>query len=214
MENIKSFLTSTEPATEGLFRLLNKYGWHKMRAIVDIVNSKTRQDIEIGKINYSSVDAARDVIAGSILQVAYVAIKQYSTVSNKTASVLRFESKINTLIDNSPDVRSKHFSLPLVFCVGRHLEELPIGLVVYAARNQYNHFEEKRLSIVNEIIFDYLNLLWPEPIKNDLSFNLKNKKYRFYSYAVLCALGWVDSNKGLGYQAYKEDMKSIFEVEF
>ena len=185
-----------------------------MRAIVDIVNSKTRQSLKIGKTNYSSVDVARDVIAGSILQIAYVAIKQYSVVSDKPASVLEFESKINALIDCSPSARCKHFSLPLVFCVGRHLGELPIGLVVYAARNQYNHFEEKRLSVANEIIFDYLNLLWPESVMSDLSFNLRNKKHRFYSYAALCALGWIDSSERLGYQAYKRDMEAILEVEF
>jgi hypothetical protein len=102
MEDAKAYLTSTEPAMEGLFRLLNQYGWHKVRAIVDIVNSKTRQNLKIGKTNYSSVDVARDVIAGSILQIAYVAIKQYSVVSDKPDSVLDFVSKIDASISVYP----------------------------------------------------------------------------------------------------------------
>lgn len=214
MENAKSYLVSTEPATEGLFKLLNKYGWQKMRSIVDIVNSKTRDALGAAKADYSSVDVARDVISGSILQIAYVAIKQYAPRRQKPESVLDFEAKINKMIADAPSARCKSFSLPPDFCVGRYLVELPIGLVIYAARNQYNHFDKKRLSVANEVIFDYLNLIWPEPVKNDLSFNLRNQNYRFYSYAALCALGWVDSSERLGYQAYKGDMEAILEVEF
>jgi hypothetical protein len=214
VENAKSYLVKTEPATEGLFKLLNKYGWHKMRAIVEICNSQTRDALKVGKANYASIDIARDVIAGSILQIAYSAINQYAAKVDKPDSVLKFESKINTMLAVAPNARCKHFELRAEFCVGRNLGELPIGLVIYAARNQYNHFGDKRLLVANEVIFDYLNLLWPEPVKNDLSFNLRNKKYKFYSYAALCALGWVDSSKRLGYQAYKEDMGSILEVKF
>lgn len=184
-----------------------------MRAIVEICNAQTRDALKVGKANYASVDIARDVIAGSILQIAYVAIKQYAANADKPDSVLKFESKINAMIASAPNARCKHFELPVDFCVGRNLGELPIGLVIYAARHQYNHFDEERLSVANEVIFDYLNLLWPEPVKNNLSFNLRNKKYKFYSYAALCALGWVDSSERLGYQAYKEDMESMLEVK-
>ena len=213
MEDAKGYLKNTAPAAEGLFKLLKQYGWHRMRAFVDTTNAKTRSKLEKAKSDYSSVDIARDVIAGSILQIAYFAIKRYAPHLEKTESVLEFERKINEIVAAKPSARCKHFSLPQTFCVGRSLGHLPIGLIIYAARNQYNHFEERRLSVVNEVVFNYLKQLWPEPVKNGISFNLYNNKH-FYSYAVLCALGWVDSQAGSGYKAYLHDMKNMLEVAF
>jgi len=212
MDDAKSYLTSTTPATEGLFKLLNQYGWQKMRAIVDMTKSTTRDEIEEHKSKYSSVDVAREVIAGSILQIAFVAIKEYGVPQEKPPLVLEFEEQINKLISASPKTRCKNFSLPAGFCVGRELGHLPIGLVIYAARNQYNHFYEDRLSVVNEVIFNYLNQLWPSP-RNGLSFNLYDGK-QFYAYSALAALGWTDTHKRLGYTAYAEDMAHLLRAEF
>lgn len=207
MDNAKSFLESTAPATEGLFSLLNQYGWQKIRAIVDLTKSKTRNEIEEHKSKYSSVDVAREVIAGSILQIAFVAIKEYGVAQGKSPLVLEFEKQINKLISTSPKARCTNFTFPEGFCIGRELGQLPIGLIIYAARNQYNHFYEVRLSPVNEVIFNYLNQLWPSP-HNGLSFNLYDDK-QFYAYSALAALGWTDSHKGLGYTAYTADMANL-----
>lgn len=212
MDDPKSYLTTTAPATEGLFKLLNQYGWQKMHAIVDMTKSKTRDEIEEHKSQYSSVDVAREVIAGSILQIAFVGIKEYGASQGKSPLVNEFEEQINKLVSTSPEARCKSFSLPASFCIGRELGHLPIGIVIYAARNQYNHFYEDRLSVVNEVIFNYLNLLWPS-LPNDLSFNLYDGK-RFYAYSVLAALGWTDTHKGLGYTAYAADMANLLRVEF
>ena len=46
-----------------------------MRAIVEIFHSQTRDALPVGQANDASIDVARDVIAGSILQIAYVAMK-------------------------------------------------------------------------------------------------------------------------------------------
>ena len=46
MQDARSYMVGTAPATEGLFRLLSEYGWHKMRAFVDLTKSKTREELE------------------------------------------------------------------------------------------------------------------------------------------------------------------------
>lgn len=201
MKTARSYLVETEPASEGLFKLLNQYGWQKMRAIVDLLNTKSSEELESKKAKTAAVDVAREVISGSILQIAYVGIKEYASPIGKSAGALHFESKMNELISESTNARVKRFTLPDAFCIGREIGELPMGLVVYAARNQYNHFYEDRLAVVSEVIFNYLNLLWPNP-KNGLSFNLYDEK-NFYCYSALSALGWIDTHEQLGYVAYK-----------
>lgn len=53
--------------------------------------------------------------------------------------------------------------------------------------------------------------MWPEP-KNGLSFDLVPGK--LFSYPVLAALGWVDTSRSLGYDAYKRDMSDVLHTEF
>lgn len=207
-------MISTAPATEGLFRLLNEYGWQKMRAFVDLTNSKTRAELEERKEAFSSTDVAREVIAGSILQIAYIAIERYAVQKGKSEKALHFEAEINRLILENPNTRwkaNKPFVLPDEFCVGREIGDLPLGMIVFAGRNQYNHFADERLSVLNEVVFNHLHNMWPSS-KNGLSFNLYEAK-RPRSYSVLAALGWTDSTKELGYSAYKRDLCEVLQVE-
>ena len=213
MEDARAYMEGTAPAVEGLFSLLNQYGWQKMRALVALTKVKTRDELESHKDAFSSTDVAREVVAGSILQIAYVAIARYAEPEGKSANALHFESEINRLIRENPELkpRKDSFELPPRFCVGRDIGHLPLGMIVYAGRNQYNHFyENKRLAVVNELVFNHLHLLAPNP-KNGLSFNLQPGK--LFSYSVLTALGWVDSSRGRGYEAYKRDMSDVLRVE-
>ncbi|MGB3425897.1 MAG: hypothetical protein WBF84_03020 [Castellaniella sp.] len=213
MEDALAYLKGTAPASEGLFKLLNQYGWHKMRTFVAMTKSSTRIELDAHNDSFSSINIAREVVAGSILQIAYVAISRYSEPQGKSESAIHFESEINRLIRDYPELkpRTKKFELPLQFCLGRHIGDLPLGIVIYAGRNQYNHFHEgKRLSVLNEVVFNHLHTMWPDP-PNELSFDLKPG--HFFSYSILAALGWVDTFRGLGYEAYKRDMGELLRVD-
>jgi len=214
MENALSFMVGTAPAADGMFRLLNEYGWQKMRAFVDLTKSKSLEDLERHKLELSSTDIAREVIAGSILQIAYVAIERFAVCGEKSRNAVHFETEINRLILENPNSRWKKkipFTLPEGFCVGRDIGDLPLGVVVYAGRNQYNHFGDDRLSVLNEVVFNHLHNLWPSP-ENGISFDLYDGK-RPLSYSVLAALGWTDSNSGLGYAKYNKDLSIIMQLE-
>lgn len=214
MEDARSYMVGTAPAAEGMFRLLNEYGRQKMRAFVDLTKSKTLEEFELSKGKFSSTDVAKEIIAGSILQIAYVAIERFAVRGEKSKNAVHFETEINRLIRETPTTRWKKkepFTLPDGFCVGRDIGDLPLGVVVYAGRNQYNHFGEKRLCVLNEVVFNHLHNMWPSPA-NGISFNLyKDKRPR--SYSVLAALGWTDSNSGLGYAAYKKDLFNVMQLE-
>jgi len=191
MEDSLTFMESTRPAAEGLFKLLNQYGWHKMRAFVALTKSKTRSELDANNAEFGSNDIAREVIAGSILQIAYVAIAKYASPVAKSKNAVHFESEINRLIRENPGrVRlSGTFALPEKFCVGRDIGHLPLGIVVYAGRNQYNHFYDgKRMKVVNELVFNHLHAMHTEP-RNGLSFDLRPNQ--LFSYSILAALGWI-----------------------
>lgn len=207
-----SYMKQTAPAAEGLFKLLSQYGWQKMRAWADRVNARTNEDFERHRIEFSATYTAREVIAGSILQLAYAGIKEHAKPWPKPPETLAFEKGMNDIIANLPNPRIKQFALPEEFCAGRSIGNLPLGIVVYAGRNQYNHSEEKRLSSLNEVVFNHLHVLEPNP-GNGLSFNLPDGK-RYRSYAVLWALGWTDTVSGLGYPRYEEDMSRVLCGEF
>lgn len=212
MEDARTYLKETAPAVEGLFKLLNQYGWQKMGALVTLMNSKTRGELDANKQTLSSNDIAREVIAGSILQIAYVAIASHAEFGGKSENTLHFESEINRLAsENLKRERKKDkFELPMAFCVGRDIGHLPLGIIVFAGRNQYNHFyENKRLSVTNELVFNHLHIMWPDP-GNGLSFDLTPGK--LFSYSILAALGWLDTTDGLGYEAYKRDISDILQI--
>lgn len=212
MENALSYLKKTKPAAEGLFKLLNGYDWDKMRAFVEMTKVRTREDFDARKGGFEATDVAREIIAGSILQLAYFAIDSFAVFEGKSEGALHFESEMNRLLRESSNPRMKAtFSLPEKFCVGRNIGDLPLGMLVFAGRNQYNHYDEDRLNVVNEVVFNALHQMWPEP-GNGRSFNLYEGK-RFRSYSVLCALGWVANDAGTGYGPYSQDLRQILRVE-
>ena len=212
MESALSYLEKTKPAAEGLFKLLNGYGWDKMRAIAELTKVRSREELSARKADFEATDVAREVIAGSILQLAYFAIDYFAVFQGKSDGALHFESEMNRLLRESSKPRSKGiFFLPEKFCVGRDIGDLPLGMLVFAGRNQYNHYGEDRLNVVNEVVFNALHQMWPEP-GNGRSFNLYEGK-RFRSYSVLSVLGWVANDAGTGYGPYSQDLRQILQID-
>lgn len=215
MQDARTYMEDTRPAVEGLFRLLNQYDWQGMREIVAVINSKTEGELAANKANLGSKDIAREVIAGSILQIAYVAIAKYACPAAKSSNVISFESGINKLMKAESghvrkDIKKKTFELPKKFCIGRDFGLLPLGMIVYAGRNQYNHFYDgKRLCLVNELVFNHLLQLYPNP-RSGFSFDLCPNQ--LFSYSILAALGWIDNKSELAYDAYKRDMCDVLQV--
>jgi len=110
------------------------------------------------------LEVAKATLCGSIAQVAYMAISQFSQ---------------NVAVDHECAALSVTAgSKPVKFCVGRRVHGIPLGLLVYAARVQYNHWDEGRPSnpvpravfdalyrhYANDLLFDMAYVLdWPAP---------------------------------------------------
>ncbi|WP_348944313.1 hypothetical protein ABHF33_12805 [Chitinibacter sp. FCG-7] len=224
METALEYLQGTKVAAESLFQVLDQYQNSWMRSFVDCVNSENITELRSHKEMLFSIDLSREVIAGSILQIAHAAIETYPPFNcEKAGIVVDIERTVNAYIKSgelkklgkSSKLNGDRFSFPKKFCCGRLVADLPVGLIIYAGRNQYNHFGEvnRKLSPQNEAIFRHLNLSYPA-LPNGICFDLdsgrtEGRKRQFFSWSILCALGWVRQNELSGFDVYLKDLRSI-----
>lgn len=134
--SVEAYLKDTEPAVRHLFKGLDLYDSIKSPSIKQFIDdtghvrmSKKEAD-EMVELAYKSLELefSRAILAGSILQVAYTGLKEYPT--NKPLTPLFKKFGIN------PSQQA------VKFCIGRTQFDIPIGLLIYSGRIQYNHWEE------------------------------------------------------------------------
>lgn len=133
----ESYLNSTEPAVQHMFTALQIYNQLTPRPSLEpyrmkdgVITLSAEQAIGYLKneIDAMSLDLAKATLCGAILQVAYAGIKQNSSNSVVPDSCQHF-----SISPTSPNVK---------FCIGRQVHGIPIGIIIYAARVQYNHWED------------------------------------------------------------------------
>ncbi len=140
---------------------------------------------------YFDLKFSEATFAGSILQVAAMGIQYFSR---------------NTVIPAScRDIVPKNHRATR-FCVGKELYGLPIGLIVYAARNQYAHWDKEDLHEINRKIFQGLSLAhYADPLR-DLAYDLSNPTITIYANEVLLgALKWTT------YETYVAEVTALLD---
>lgn len=138
---------------------------------------------------YFDLKFSEAMFAGAILQVAYMAIRLYS----RNASIPTGCTSI---------VSSSQKSV-IRFCIGKELHGVPTGLIVYAARNQYNHWDEQPHEVAKNV-FGALSAAFYSNTLADLAFDLPNPTINVYANEVLLvALGWKS------YDTYLAEMNSL-----
>ncbi len=122
---------------------------------------------------------AMAVICGSILQIAHQGIEMLNRVGPLP------ECLAGTATETNRKAR--------IFCVGRSIRSIPLGLLVYAGRNQHMHVVGSRLWPGNRVILEKFDLV-------DV-----NESGDFHSVApaVLEILGWNN------YDSYERDMNEL-----
>lgn len=129
-------------------------------------------------------------LCGSVLQIASMAIRLYST---------------NTAVNQ--DFADVVKGNKVAYCVGRLVRGVPLGLVIYAARNQYNHVDDGHLREPSATVFDRLatNHGYGTNLR-DPAFDLALGLVWNYPSNVTNLVGW------RSYAAYECDMKSLLQV--
>ena len=129
------------------------------------------------------------MFAGAILQVAYMAIRLYS----RNASI---PANCSALVK-----ASQKSAIP--FCIGKELHAIPTGLIVYAGRNQYAHWDEQAHEVTKNV-FGALSTAFYHNMLSDLAFELSNPTINAYANEILlAALGWKS------YDTYLAEMTSL-----
>jgi hypothetical protein len=193
------YLETTEPAIKHFFDGLNGYDAMKPPSIAQYLDksglvrmSKSESEIFGQKYeDFFALEYARAILAGSILQVANTAIKMYSPGGQVTE-----QCRSLGISENSPLAN---------MCVGREVHNIPIGLLIYAGRIQYNHWEEgEPNNIVAKNVFRHLISVYYDNMAFDLAYELNYPQTRPVShYIVRLELNW----KSFDY--YSKDMRSI-----
>jgi hypothetical protein len=122
-------------------------------------------------------------ICGSILQMAHMGISQFSKCCAPCDCL-----------------SGKHKK----FGVGRKVRELPIGLIIYAGRNQYNHWDESPREatkcIFNKLADREVEYQGELLSFTDSSFDIECEFLEIYSHNILGLIKWRT------YEDYKKDM--------
>ena len=130
------------------------------------------------------------MFAGFILQTAHMAISLYSPCKAVPESCYTFVRPENTRTAR--------------FCIGKDRYGVPTGLIVYAGRNQYAHWDEEEHHPTNERVFEALNSAFADNMFADLAFELSNPSINiFASEVLLTALGW------RSYEIYLTEMHEL-----
>lgn len=138
---------------------------------------KKQEEANKGFTVYEANALAHATICGSILQVAHMAISIFSKY-NGECQVLTGDHRR--------------------FGIGRKVNGLPLGLIIYAGRNQYNHWDEEPRKATQEIF----GLIATHNLKGgkDPAFNLEINNLNIYSHNILGLIGWKI------YEDYTKDM--------
>ncbi len=210
METPEEYLARTKSAVEHLFSGIDAYlqilrrarppvlvgtysDQQKRDAALEQWMKEKAEEIEKGlaaERAFLSEKYALAALCGSALQIAAMAIRLYSK-----------NEKIP--VELSGIVRSGHAQ----YCIGRLIREVPLGLVIYAARNQYNHIDDYQLREPSVTIFEWLATKhgYGSDIR-DPAFDLRAGLVWNYASNVTSLMGWRD------YAAYENDMRSLLGI--
>lgn len=158
--------------------------------------------------NIQSQMIPKEAIAGAILQIAFMNMKLFPKEGSKNETVKALEAQvIKTRKNGKPPYQ-------LEYCVGREIEGIPIGLLIYAARNRYNHQDEpaSKLHPRNRIIFQVLDQSFGNIGTTELGFDLYSEKQTMYAYSIVMLLGWTYTvHTPDPISIFRSDLKSIME---
>ena len=137
---------------------------------------------------YFGFSFSNATLCGSILQIASMAIEIFS---------------LNDTIPDSCKAIVRPGQKAVKFCTGRLIRELPIGIIIYAARNQYNHWDDPNPHKITEKVFDALATQHGYGTMRDPAFDLGNPVLKIYSHNVIGLFEWKS------YESYLTDIKTI-----
>lgn len=207
MKSAEDYLQRTESAVRHLFNAVNSYV-DTLRAGIGpifisglpygpeqdaqysawrVANADALEEAKAARRAFRAETFALDTICGAILQIAEKGLEIYSE---------------NTQVPDSWKATIPSYLAK--FCVGREVRSTPLGLIVYAARNQHTHFNNSKLRSASASVFTNLaaahgcsSSAW------DPAFDLENPDLTSYASNVTALIDW------RSFEKYQDDMRSM-----
>ncbi len=215
MQTAIEYLDKTESAMRKLFEGIDSYlallrrsqslafessttDYEKRQAERDIWFSQNRNAIMASfadQREFAAESFAQAVLCGAVLQVAAKAIEMYS------ASTI-VPSEWKSVIGKNRNAAN--------FCCGRSIRGVPLGLVIYAGRNQHIHFQDKKLIAPSNTVFEHLatsNNCGYEVTYCDPAFNLMNDRLVSFASNITELIGWGT------YDSYSQDIQPRYPFD-
>jgi hypothetical protein len=136
-----------------------------------------------------ALETARNVLAGGILEVAFQAINLLGPKPH-----------------DCPSIHTKMSDKQRRYCVGREVFGMPIGLIIYAGRNQYAHWDSgENLCPLNMEVLNTLTCHFWKDQMHDLAFDVGLSGSRPLAFLIVrLALRWQI------FEDYAKDINSVF----
>lgn len=213
METIKDYLAKTESAARKLFEGIDYYiqilenvetpifvcnhvddaTFKKKLEAWSQKNEQLINEHVAAQNKFVDEMFAESTLCGAVLQIAATGIKKFS---KNTEIPEKFQS-------------IKNIQYAKKYCIGRIVNNVPIGLIIYAGRNQYNHFTDGLLREPSRSIFNKIAYVEPSCFVKEAylepGLNIENEGIENYSSNITHLLGWRN------YQSYGNDMLNLFE---
>jgi hypothetical protein len=155
--------------------------WHEENR--EVIEKSRRKSQEYLGLSFSNA-----TLCGSVLQIASMGISSISK------NIVIPDSCKSFVDEGQEGVR---------YCIGREVRGLPIGIIIYAARNQYNHWEDPKPRRITQAVFDGLALGHGYGPIRDPAFDLSNPSLTIYTHNILALLEWHS------YHDYYSDMQAL-----
>jgi hypothetical protein len=210
METAQEYLARTRSAVEHLFSGVDAYlrllRSSRQPVLVGTYSSEAERDTALEQwLNEKADDIQKGLeaeraflaekyalaaLCGSLLQIASMGVRLYSKNEQIPAELSGFVKAANAS-----------------YCIGRRVREVPLGLVIFAGRNQYNHIDDNNLREPNATVFEWLATKhgYGENVR-DPAFDLGAGLVWNYASNATSLIGWRD------YDTYENDMRSLLGI--
>ena len=192
----RQYLVDTASAVRYLFEGIDRYEG-LVRGLIPPSQAQTTKQVSrymAAAETYAGCEFSEATLSGAVLHVAYMGLylcSQNDVIPGDCAALVRPENK--------KAVR---------FCRGRRIHGIPLGLLVYAGRNQYCHWDDEGFDFPTSQVFNALVAAHYDDPAFDLAYELNWPSRTIKAHhVVLNELRWSS------YEAYESDMRSALGIE-
>lgn len=129
---------------------------------------------------YFGYAISKAALCGAILQIAFTGMKLH------TRKRQRIPTSCKAIFKGEEKSNAKNY------CIGRLVYDIPMGLIIYAGRNQYSHMEDKKYNNVTERVFEHLTVFDMDGKYRNPQFDLAVRNKDIYADNIVSILEWTD----------------------